>query len=239
MTLPQVYETEVIKAERFNENTIFLELKFEAGVDFKFKAGQFIYIHIVVDGKEEERPYSIASKPSQDTIELLIRKYDEGKVSPYLYKLNKGDKLRVRGPIGIFKVKKPVKKETVFIAAGAGVAPLRSMIYDILENFPNKKVTLIFGFRYETDFFFKNEFKKLAEKNKNFKCYGCATKAKGESYLKGRVTEHLSELVGFLENKDVYICGPSVMIDEVAKILTKELGFKKDRVYFEEWELPE
>ena len=155
MALPQFYDADIVKAEKLNDNTILLKLKTEAHLSFK--AGQFVLTYLDVNGKEENRAFSIASPPSKDIVELLIRKYDQGKVSPLLFNLKEQDKLKIRGPFGIFTVKTPLQEETVFIASGTGIVPLRSMVHEILENYPENKVTLFFGFRHQTDKFFKKE----------------------------------------------------------------------------------
>ena len=100
MSLPQIYETKIVQTKRFNENTILIELQFEEDKHFEFKAGQFVLVYSSVQNKEEKRAFSIASSPSQKTIELLIRKYDKGKISPILYNIEPNESLKIRGPFG-------------------------------------------------------------------------------------------------------------------------------------------
>jgi len=234
MALPLFYETEVINKKVFPNDVVLLELKLQEKLDFK--AGQFVLVYVTIDGKDENRAFSIASKPSQDTIELLIKKYDHGKVSPLLFDLNSGDKLKIRGPFGVFTVKQPEKEEIVYIASGTGIAPLRSMINEVLEQNPSKKVTLILGFRHEEDNFYKEEFENLQEKHDNFKLHLCATKPKEAwNHATCRVTEIVPKLIPNPENKDVYICGPNQMINDTLNILIKDLNFQKDRVHIERW----
>jgi len=235
MTLPQFYDTEIVRSEKLNGNTTLIELKLPEDANFEFKAGQFVLIYRDIDGKEVNRAFSIASKPSQKNIELLIRKYEQGKVSPYLFELKEGDKLKIRGPFGVFNVKEPLEKEVVFVASGTGIAPLRSMIGEIFEKFPENKVTLIFGFRYDNDFFFRDEIEGLVENNENFKLHLCATKAESLECLKGRVTEHLPGIVGTDKNKQFYICGPNQMINDTLNMLIKDIGFEKEKVIIERW----
>jgi len=235
MALPQFYDTEIIKADRINENTVLLELKFPEDSEFNFKAGQFVLVYMDVDGKEENRAFSIASAPGKNNIELLIRMYENGKVSPRLFKLSEGDKLKIRGPFGVFNVKKPLSKEIVFIASGTGIAPLRSMMHEIKTNDPETKIKLIFGFRHEEDFFFKEEIEKLKEDG-NFNCHICSTRpSETWEHLKGRVTEHLGSVIDGDKEKQFYICGPKEMINDSLNFLIKDMGFDKDRVIIERW----
>jgi len=136
MTLPKYYETEIVRSDRLTDNIIILELKLPE--ELNFKGGQFVLVYQKVGDRVENRAFSISSKPSQKTIEILVRKYEDGKISPKLFELREGDKLKIRGPFGMFTVKEDLKEEVVFIAAGAGIAPLRSMIHEILENNPEE-----------------------------------------------------------------------------------------------------
>ena len=95
--------TTVLSTKKFSENDILIKLSLSERFDFK--AGQFIMAHA---GKEES-PFSIASPPSQKTLELLIKVHEGGKVTPTLYKLKKGDRLKITGPYGTFGVKETGK----------------------------------------------------------------------------------------------------------------------------------
>ena len=234
--LPQYYETEIINSKRFSHNIALLELRLPDNSEFNFKAGQFVLVYQTIGNKEENRAFSICSSPSQKTIDLLIRKYENGKISPLLFNLKKGDKLKIRGPFGMFTVKTPQSEEIVFTAAGTGIAPLRSMIHEILEKNHEKKVTLIFGFRHESDYFFEEEFEKLQENHKNFKIHPCATQPKGEwKHYTGRITSLFPKFINSPENKEVYICGPNQMINDTLNVLIKEMNFKKEQTRIERW----
>ena len=220
--------TEVISNAKLKGETFLLKLK--PSKKIKFKAGQFIMINI----KNIEKPFSIASAPSQNTIEILIRMHKEGELTPHVCKLKKGSKLKISGPYGVFEVKPTKRKEIIFIAAGTGIAPFRSMIIESLKKYPDKKITLIYGFREEC--YFENIFRKLEKKHKNFKLHACCSKPESScKNLKGRVTEHLKELIKNPNNKEVYICGPVPMVEDVKKRLIKELSFQKDQIHVEEW----
>ncbi len=232
--IPQFYETIVINNQKLPNDVFLLEL--ESPKNFNFKAGQFVLVYQKINDKEENRAFSISSSPSQKTIELLIKRFDNGKISPKLLESRKNDKLKIRGPFGMFTLDNAKQEELIFIAAGTGIAPLRSMIHEILEKNPNKKVSLIFGFRHENDYFFKEEFETLQKIHKNFTIHPCSSKPpENWSYLKGRVTNHIPLIIKSPENKHVYICGPNQMINDTLNLLIKQLNFQKDQVYLERW----
>jgi NAD(P)H-flavin reductase len=205
-------------------------VKFKLKEKFDFKPGQFISIH----HNEEERPFSIASAPGKKGFELLIRKHPDGKVTPWLCELKKGSEVNVSGPYGSFTIRENENKEIIFICAGTGIAPFRGMAEYILKKYPNKKLTLIFGFREEC--YFKQEFKKLQEKYPNFLLVpSCSKPDKNWKGFVGRVTEHLEGIIKTPDSKDAYICGPKEMVESAKEVLLTKLKFDKEHIHIEEW----
>ena len=235
MELPKFYETEIVRNEKLTDSIFLLEAKLPEG-KLNFKSGQFALTYKETSQKEENRAYSICSSPSKETIEFLIKLQKDGKVSPLLYQLKKGDKLKVRAPFGVFLIKEPLPEEIIFIAGGTGIAPFRSMIHDILEKNHKTKITLIFGFRHETDFLFREEFQSLKKNHENFKGHYALTEPTSSwTDLKGRVTDVIPQILTNTENKHIYICGPNPMINNTLSILINNLNFKKEQVHFERW----
>lgn len=217
----------VVEVKTFSEGNFLI--KFKLPEKMNFKAGQFIMIHY----KDKNRPFSIASPPSQETIELLIKKNKNGCVTPYLANMKSGDKLEISGPYGSFTVKPTDAEEIVFVAAGTGVAPFRAMIQDLLERGVNKKISLIFGFRY--DFYFKEVWRELEMRYKNFKVYVVSSKPERNwTGLQGHVTEHFKEILKNAEGKEVYMCGPEEMMESSKNELLK-IGFKPNQIHIEAW----
>jgi NAD(P)H-flavin reductase len=228
-----VLETNKIKAtvrniQTFSEDNFLLSVEPEK--KFNFKAGQFVMI--TCNGKE--RPFSISSPTSEKNLEFLIKKHLDGELTPSLCSLKKGVKIEISGPFGNFGVRDTKAKEIVFIAAGTGVAPFRAMIVDALKRFPDKKINLIFGFR--NDFYFEDFWRTLEKKNKNFKVFAsCSQPTPKWKGLTGRVTEHLSEVLVNPSQEEVYICGPSVMVEDVKKRLLDDVKLKLEQIHVEEW----
>ena len=197
---------------------------------WSFKAGQFAILHV----NKLQRPFSIASPPSERNLSFLIKKHDQGIVTPYLTKLKIGDTLKISGPYGAFTYKPGNEKHIIFISSGTGVAPFHSMIQDILEKYKDKKVTIIHGFRYEC--FFNDTWSTLTKKYKNFKQF-CTTSRPNQDFkgLKGHVTKHLCALITSPKDSVVYICGSEVMVEETKKTLFNSCGFKENQIHVEEW----
>jgi len=222
------FESKILRNKKFQDNNFIIEIEKPEG--FTFEAGQFIMLY----HDKSKRAFSIASTPSNETIEILMQMHEGGKVSPYYHEKKVGDSVLLAGPFGVFKIMNPNVEELVFISAGTGLAPLRSMLKDVLEKNPDKKVTLLFGFR--NDYFFQEDLEELEKKHPNFKIHCSCSKPKDDwKGLEGRITLHIKELITSPEGKDVYITGPDKMMDDVRETLEKEIGFKEEQIHIEKW----
>jgi Na+-transporting NADH:ubiquinone oxidoreductase subunit F len=146
-----------------------LRFKLPEGETIKFKAGQFanLFSKPYDDVREEtSRAYSISSAPSDNrAIELVIRYVPNGMVTTYVFKhLKEGDKARLIGPFGEFFLRDS-EREIVCIAGGSGLAPIRSIILDMIDRgISNRKATFFFGAVSQRDLYYVEEFKAI-EKN--------------------------------------------------------------------------
>jgi NAD(P)H-flavin reductase len=222
-------KAKVVGIEVFSENNFVLKLKPEK--KFEYKAGQFVMLKV----NGNQKPFSVSSHPSEEYLEFLIKEHDDGTVTPKLLHLKKGDKIELDGPFGVFNVRGTKAKEIVFIAAGTGVAPFRAMIIDALQRFSDKKITLVFGFRF--DFYYEKIWKDLQKKYKNFNLIACCSrpeevKRKG---LCGHVADFFVRIKDNPKDKEIYICGSEAMVEEAKKILLNDYKFKEDQIRVEEW----
>ncbi|MBI2499630.1 FAD-dependent oxidoreductase [Candidatus Woesearchaeota archaeon] len=235
MALPEPQEAIVEFNKKLTSETSLIRLKLQKPIDFR--SGQFIQTITLLDNKKIRRSWSIASSPkNKEYIELLIKKYEKSLISPMLFKANQNDKITIQGPFGFFTLIKPYKKETVFIAAGVGVAPLRSMIYDLLENNIDTKVTLIFGFRTEKDYLLEDEWLNLEKKYENFKIIPVISRPeKNTEFFKGHVTDFIPKIIKKSDDTDFYICGPNIMIADTMKVL-ELIGINKKQIHIERWQ---
>ena len=214
--------------EWLTKNTFFMKVRPEEKV--AFKAGQFMMIKAGGD----EKPFSIASFPGEETIDFLISVHLDGTVTPKLAKMKKGSALEIEGPYGVFTVGDTTAKEIVFVAAGTGIAPFRSMIMDALQRFPKKKIKLMFGFR--ENFYFEKYWRELEHSYSNFKlCLCCSAPKGGWTGRAGRVTACLEEEIKDAKDKEVYVCGLPVMVADTREILEKKLGFSHTQIHVEKW----
>jgi len=96
---------------------------------FAFQPGQFVSCLLAVDDSRLTRPYSIASAPEHpEELELLLNLVPNGPGSAHLFSLAPGADLTLTGPWGKFDLERQPAAETVFVADGTGIAPIRPML---------------------------------------------------------------------------------------------------------------
>ena len=218
--LPKAVKVVSKKIESSDTFTIVLDWK------IKHDPGQFIQISIPGVG---EAPISIASY-SNKHVQLTIRKI--GNVTNNLFKLEKGDKVFVRGPYGKGYPLEEVKgKDVIFIGGGCGVAPLKGGI-EYLEK--NRKsfgdVYLFVGYRSPDDILFLDKHEQWKEK---FNFFESVDKLPEESCYNGDVgfiTNLVEKQKITANNKVVFLCGPTIMMEKTIEILNQK-GFKNNQIY--------
>lgn len=197
------------------------------------------------------RAYSMANYPEEKgIIKFNIRiaspppgttGLPPGKMSSYLFKLKPGDKVNVFGPFGEFFAK-DTQEEMVFVGGGAGMAPLRSHIFDqLLRLNSTRKISYWYGARSLKEMFYADEFDALAEKYDNFEWHVALSDPQPEDNWTG--------LTGFIHNvlyenylKDheapedceYYMCGPPPMTAAVINML-HDLGVEPENILLDDF----
>src|SRR3989338_3233695 len=149
----EVFDTVLEKIFTLTPTVRTFRLRYKDGRGFAFKPGQFAMDHIPGSDKVLKKPYSINSSPFEvGFIDLCVKFVDGGFATNWFWERKEGEEFKVGGPYGNFLMKEPVDYDPIFIATGTGLAPLRSMIRQGYHDRifpPERKVTLIFGVRYE------------------------------------------------------------------------------------------
>ena len=221
------------------QETRHFRLVFPPGTQFDFEPGQFV--NALAPSAEDptkiiKRPYSIDSPPyEKGSIDLVWKRVEGGFMTNYLWKLKEGDSLQIQGPLGRFNLRKPLPPHIVFVATGTGIAPFRSMIFQLFKDGTDRQVWLIFGNRYDTDILYNEEWKQLAARHSNFHYLPTVSRPNiwtGEKEYVQRVLEK-----NFRPSKDghLYICGLTKMINEVQETALR-MGFTKDQIFFEKYD---
>ena len=196
------------------------------------------------------RAYSMANYPEEKGImKFNIRiaspppgtDFPPGEASSYLFNLKKGDKLTIFGPFGEFMAK-DTQNEMVFIGGGAGMAPMRSHIFDqLLRLDSSRKISFWYGARSLKEMFYDEEFRELEKKYENFSYHTALSDPLPEDSWSG-YTGFISHVLhdNYLVNHptpedcEYYMCGPPMMMDAAFKMLDS-LGVEPENIMLDDF----
>ncbi len=198
------------------------------------------------------RAYSMANYPEEAGIVMLnvriatpppgsLDDVPAGQMSSWIFNLKPGDKADISGPFGEFYAKE-TENEMVFVGGGAGMAPMRSHIFDQLMRLDSsRKITFWYGARSLRETFYADHFDKLQEKHKNFTWHlalsdpqpednwtghtGFIHNVLNDNYLKDHVAP---------EDCEFYMCGPPMMNAAVVDML-QELGVEDEHIMLDDF----
>lgn len=202
------------------------------------------------------RAYSMANYPAEGNIVMLniriatppfdgksggFMKVNPGVCSSYIFSRKPGDKVMVSGPYGEFFIK-PTKREMMFIGGGAGMAPMRSHIYDqFLTQKTDRKTTFWYGGRSLRELFYVEEFEAIEKENSNFKFNIALSEPQAEDNWNGYVGFiHQVIMDEYLkkheepEEIEYYLCGPPMMNQAVLKMLD-DYGVPEEMIAFDDF----
>ena len=196
------------------------------------------------------RAYSMANYPEEKGImKFNVRielpppgtDYPPGEMTSYLFNLKPGDNLTIFGPFGDFFANES-EAEMIFIGGGAGMAPMRSHIFDqLLRINTNRKITFYYGARSLKEVFYKEEYDELARNNANFKWTLALDSPQPEDNWEGPTGFiHQVILDEYLKNHEspedceYYMCGPPTMMNAVFSMLD-DLGVEPEAIRFDDF----
>ncbi|MBH3000041.1 NADH:ubiquinone reductase (Na(+)-transporting) subunit F [Serratia marcescens] len=197
------------------------------------------------------RAYSMANYPEEKGIIMLNVRIatpppnnpdmPPGIMSSYIWSLKPGDKVTISGPFGEFFAK-DTDAEMIFIGGGAGMAPMRSHIFDQLKRLNSKrKITFWYGARSLREMFYEDDFNQLQAENENFTWHVALSDPQPEDNWTGYTGFiHNVLLENYLRNHpapedcEFYMCGPPMMNAAVIKML-KDLGVEDENIMLDDF----
>ena len=211
-------------------------LKFPDGREMQFAAGQFVVIDVPNGKRTVKRAYSIASPPQiRDGLELVVKEVEGGAATDYLWQAREGVDIEASGPFGRFVINEADKHDFVFVATGTGIAPIRSILLDLYHSGFNREAWLFFGVRHEDEILYEEDFRELADNHGNFHFIPTLSRPRSWSGEVGYVQEKVSKYLPEIQDKVVYCCGRSRMIEGVTDTLMKT-GFPKRNIVSERFD---
>ncbi len=198
------------------------------------------------------RAYSMANYPEEEGIIMLnvriaspppsrIDDVPAGEMSSWIFNLKPGDKATISGPYGEFFAKE-TKNEMVFIGGGAGMAPMRSHIFDqLMRVHTDRKISFWYGARSLRETFYADHFDRLQAENENFQWHLALSDPLPEDEWTGYTGFiHNVLLENYLKNHptpedcEFYMCGPPMMNAAVIDML-HELGVEDEHIMLDDF----
>lgn len=205
-------------------------------------------------GSNVIRPYTpINDTEEKGYLDLLVKTYNEGKMSKHIKQLNINDTLAFKGPILKWKYEANQFNEIGLIGGGTGITPLYQLVHQVLKNTDNDKtkITLLYGSKTTKDILLKPELDELAAKYPNqltvkyFIDDNNDETTGDDKVTKGYITKEVIEqnMPKPSAESHIFICGPPPMYKaisgtkksptdqgEISGIL-KDLGYEKENVF--------
>src|SRR6266852_4261061 len=164
------HEGQVVRIVEHAPDTRSLFLRQRGGPRIAFRPGQFISCLLPVGGETLIRPYSLASVPEEEDLEICLNLVPGGLGSPYLLSLPVGAPLRLTGPWGTFVLDRAPEAETVFVADGTGIAPIRPMLRRALATATRHPLRLLYGAESRERLLYRTELEAMVREHRDFHC---------------------------------------------------------------------
>ena len=200
---------------------------------YHFLPGQYANLTFFAKGLWFTHPFSFSKEWDGKQIRFSVKAL--GDFTNRMGEIPVGTRVFIDGPLGRFVEDVAVKKKFLFIAGGIGVTPLRALAGDMAPK--GRDIVMIYGNRTVKDTALRAEFDELIAKYPNMRyCIVCSDPAESDpTARKGFIDANcIKDCVPDFLERDVYLCGPPVMMDAVTKAL-KGLGMPSNQVHFEKF----
>ncbi|MGH8494263.1 MAG: NADH:ubiquinone reductase (Na(+)-transporting) subunit F [Moraxellaceae bacterium] len=226
---------------------------FDIPAEYRGDWERFKLLDVKAQNKEQViRAYSMANYPDEKGILKFniriatpplkqLQEIPAGLMSSWVFSLKAGDKVTVFGPFGDFFAKK-TEAEMVFVGGGAGMAPMRSHIFDQLRRIKSdRKISFWYGARSLREAFYVDEFDLLAKENPNFTWHLALSEPQPEDNWTGRtgfihnvLYENYLKSHAAPEDCEFYMCGPPMMNSAVIRML-EDLGVDRENIMLDDF----
>ncbi|MBA3550910.1 ferric reductase-like transmembrane domain-containing protein [Patescibacteria group bacterium] len=189
-----------------------------------FQPGQYMHIIFLAKKMWYSHPFSFSTAPNSDSLRVSIK--SSGDFTSTIHKVPVGTHVIIDGPFGIFTEKTAKYDAYLFIAGGIGITPIRSLIESLSAK--NKDMILLYGNRTEKDIAFRSELE-----NMNVKIHHVLSETNDPKFETGYMdNERIVRLAPDFMKREIFVCGPPVMMNAVVKLL-KEMGVPKSQLHYE------
>jgi predicted ferric reductase len=203
---------------------------------FDYKPGQFSIVRLIRRGHvSEPHPFTLSSSPSREGLSVSVKSV--GDFTSTIKDTTTDDRAYIDAPYGVFSFLNRDAPNLVFIAGGIGITPFMSMLRYMRDKGLERNVFLIWGNKTERDIAFRDELDEMATRMPSLRIVHVMSSQEDWPGEKGYVNAPLlQKYIGGVENPQVFLCGPPVMMAKIIRTL-RDLGVPRQRIHFERFAL--
>lgn len=223
-------ELQVIETKQ--ETPTIRSIKLEKN-NFDYKPGQYVMMELETGDEDNTHPLSIASSPTENFL-LFSTKISESSFKKKFNSFSTGDKVKIKGPMGIFVLDESAKN-IAFLGGGIGITPFRNMIKYATDKRLSIKLILLYSNRIPDEICYKDEWTLLERQNPNLKVMNTITDDANWQGRKGRINEEMiREFCDDINDTIFYICGPPAMVEGLSQLL-KSMNIPQQNIKIEKF----
>jgi propane monooxygenase reductase component len=197
--------------------------------DFSFVPGQ--YVDVWIPGSDARRSFSMANMPGDGRIELIVKRYPEGRFSSLLDGAVKpGDELGFTGPYGAFHLR-DTARPILMVAGGSGMAPILSLLRALAAERSDRPVRFFYGARTGRDLFYEDLIRELGASLADFEFTPVLSET--DRFVHEAADEHLE--AGTMSDPEIYMCGPPPMIDAMLELASEKHGIDDTQIFHDKF----
>ena len=225
------FDSKVIQVIRRTPNV--KSFRFKVDEDVEFKAGQYFFVTINVNGEEKGKPFSFSNSPTEKGYVEFTKRITESDFSRTLDSMEPGAKARLRMPFGKFTLE--MDKKAAFLSGGIGITPIRSMIKYATDSKIPLDMVLLYGNNTEEDIVFREDFDRMQEVNDDLRVVYTLTDPAAcpqHGTCKTGLIDAcmIKEEVPDFNERVFYVCGPPGMVSCLTGVLKDDLQIPEECV---------
>lgn len=205
------------------------------GGKLRFIPGQFISIEIVLPDETRTRPYTVASPREQGLpFEILFNRVQDGRGAAWMFDRRVGDTIGFTGPYGAFSMESPPAAETIFIAEGTAIAPIRPMVHRAMVSPSRPPMTLLYAAPSPEHILYRAEFESFAARDSGFRFEPLVMP---QSDIHDRLmmeAERRWVAADADRSRHFFVCGVGKGVLALRDLL-RGAGYERRAVHYEQW----
>jgi ferredoxin-NADP reductase len=215
-----------------------LFLRMTEGALPQFLPGMFISVAMPLASETRIRPYTIVSSPEDgEPFELCFNCVPDGPGAAWLFERVPGDELNFTGPFGAFTLDRAPAAETIFVAEGTAIAPMRPMVRRAIATASSQPITLLYAADSAEHLLYSNEFERLAATHSIFHYQPIILNGDDSAALYIRLFDEVSRRwinADTDRNRHFYLCGVGKGVIALRDLL-RGAGYERRAVRYEQW----